>query len=224
MERSKHCNDQPATASCGIAVVGQGFGGGPTKTQLVRRSLRRGGGAQHRLPSGHRRQCSAGRVSRRDRRLCCIRAARLRGFFSPHPAANHRLDRRLLTRRLPLVHLSRASVREAISRPSCSIPTARLADGAAGRDCGSAGPTRRTRRARPVGATADTTCSASKRVHRRLFEDVAWSTDAWRSRRGERAREIGLEVHMLPAGYDVDDAEALRILRSECSARAVAKR
>ena len=31
----------------------------------------------------------------------------------------------------------------------------------------------------------------------------------------ERAVEIGLDVHVLPAWYDVDDAEALRMLRAE---------
>ena len=49
-----------------------------------------------------------------------------------------------------------------------------------------------------------------KRVHSRLFEDIAWSTDAVARQTLERAAELGIPVHMLPAWYDVDDADALR--------------
>jgi uncharacterized protein len=54
-----------------------------------------------------------------------------------------------------------------------------------------------------------------KAPHRRLFDDVAWSTAAVAHQTLERAAEIGLDVHVLPAWYDVDDAAALRLLRSE---------
>ncbi len=54
-----------------------------------------------------------------------------------------------------------------------------------------------------------------KAPHRRLFEDVAWSTEHVARQTLERAVEIGLDVHVLPAWYDVDDAEALRMLRAE---------
>lgn len=56
---------------------------------------------------------------------------------------------------------------------------------------------------------------AVKRPHRRLFEDVAWSTERVAEQTLDRAREIGLDVHRLPAWYDVDDALSLRILRGE---------
>ena len=48
-----------------------------------------------------------------------------------------------------------------------------------------------------------------KARHRRLFERVAWSTEHVARQTLERAVEIGLDVHVLPAWYDVDDAEAL---------------
>jgi len=51
-----------------------------------------------------------------------------------------------------------------------------------------------------------------KRAHRRMFSDIAWSTESVAEQTRERAREIGLEVHILPTWYDVDDAEALRHL------------
>ena len=63
-----------------------------------------------------------------------------------------------------------------------------------------------------------------KTVHRRLFEDIAWSTERVAEQTLERAREIKLDVHMLPVWYDVDDVEGLRRLRSEVRGARVAKR
>jgi rSAM/selenodomain-associated transferase 1 len=54
-----------------------------------------------------------------------------------------------------------------------------------------------------------------KQRHRRLFEDVAWSSDQVARVTLERAAEIGLRVHVLPPWYDVDDVETLNTLRSE---------
>ena len=54
-----------------------------------------------------------------------------------------------------------------------------------------------------------------KRPHRRLFEEIDWSTErVLRQTRG-RAEELGLETHVLPEWYDVDDAPALRTLYGE---------
>jgi uncharacterized protein len=54
-----------------------------------------------------------------------------------------------------------------------------------------------------------------KTAHRRLFEDIAWSTEHVAAQTLERATEIGLEVHRLPLWYDVDDVEGLRRLHGE---------
>ena len=54
-------------------------------------------------------------------------------------------------------------------------------------------------------------------AHRRMFEDIAWSTGRVAAQTLERAREIGLDVHMLPVWYDVDDIEGLRRLNGEVS-------
>ena len=54
-----------------------------------------------------------------------------------------------------------------------------------------------------------------KTAHRRLFEDIAWSTERVAAQTLERARGIGLDVHMLPVWYDVDDIEGLRRLAGE---------
>jgi rSAM/selenodomain-associated transferase 1 len=57
-------------------------------------------------------------------------------------------------------------------------------------------------------------------AHRRLFEDIAWSTERVTAQTLERAREIGLDVHLLPVWYDVDDIEGLRRLAGEvCRSR-----
>jgi uncharacterized protein len=62
-----------------------------------------------------------------------------------------------------------------------------------------------------------------KAPHRRLFENVAWSTEVVARQTLERAAEIGLDVHMLPVWYDVDDVTSLRMLKSEvCDGRSFA--
>ena len=54
-----------------------------------------------------------------------------------------------------------------------------------------------------------------KTAHRRLFEDIDWSTERVARQTMDRACEIGLPVHVLPTWYDVDEVDALRLLHSE---------
>ena len=54
-----------------------------------------------------------------------------------------------------------------------------------------------------------------KARHRRLFADIDWSTERVAGQTLDRARELGLSVHILPTWYDVDDVDALRILHGE---------
>jgi hypothetical protein len=62
-----------------------------------------------------------------------------------------------------------------------------------------------------------------KTAHRHLFEDIDWSTERVAAQTLERAREIALPVHVLPAWYDVDEAEALKLLHAElCAGRSFA--
>ena len=61
-----------------------------------------------------------------------------------------------------------------------------------------------------------------KLAHRRMFEDITWSTERVAEQTLERARQIGLDVHILPAWYDVDDLESLRILHEEIRGRRAA--
>lgn len=54
-----------------------------------------------------------------------------------------------------------------------------------------------------------------KQVHRRLFEEIDWSTERVAEQTLARAREIGLAVELLPTWYDVDDRATLRRLCDE---------
>ncbi|MDQ2662538.1 MAG: TIGR04282 family arsenosugar biosynthesis glycosyltransferase [Candidatus Eremiobacteraeota bacterium] len=62
-----------------------------------------------------------------------------------------------------------------------------------------------------------------KSPHRRLFEDIAWSTSSVASQTCARAGELGLPMTQLEPWYDVDDAASLHALREEfansCGAR-----
>jgi rSAM/selenodomain-associated transferase 1 len=54
-------------------------------------------------------------------------------------------------------------------------------------------------------------------VHRRLFEDIPWSTEVVHRLTEERAAEIGLKVCNVAPWYDVDDAASLHLLGRELS-------
>jgi uncharacterized protein len=54
-----------------------------------------------------------------------------------------------------------------------------------------------------------------KQNHRQLFERIDWSTERVLEQTKQRARELSLEVKLLPTGYDVDDAATLRRLCDE---------
>ena len=54
-----------------------------------------------------------------------------------------------------------------------------------------------------------------KKPHRHLFEQIDWSTERVLIQTMQRATEIGLELKLLPTGYDVDDGVSLQRLRKE---------
>lgn len=59
----------------------------------------------------------------------------------------------------------------------------------------------------------------SNRKQSALFQDIAWSTDRVFAQTCERARQLDLKVHLLPAWYDVDDGTSLRRLCEELFVR-----
>ncbi len=54
-----------------------------------------------------------------------------------------------------------------------------------------------------------------KKLHRRLFEGIDWSTERVLEQTIEAARKIDLPVHLLPTWYDVDDGRTLSRLCRE---------
>ena len=56
-----------------------------------------------------------------------------------------------------------------------------------------------------------------KKAHRRMFEDIEWSTEAVAEQTLDRAQELNLDVHVLPTWYDVDDVQSVRDLYLELS-------
>ena len=54
-----------------------------------------------------------------------------------------------------------------------------------------------------------------KKLERHLFEQIDWSTERVFNQTIQRATEIGLEIKLLPTGYDVDNAASLRRLCDE---------
>jgi uncharacterized protein len=54
-----------------------------------------------------------------------------------------------------------------------------------------------------------------KQLHRRLFEEIDWSTERVADQTLERAKEIGVAVELLPTWYDVDDRVTLQRLCNE---------
>jgi uncharacterized protein len=54
-----------------------------------------------------------------------------------------------------------------------------------------------------------------KKPHRHLFEQIDWSTERVLNQTIQRATEMGVEVKLLPNGYDVDDEASLRRLCNE---------
>lgn len=54
-----------------------------------------------------------------------------------------------------------------------------------------------------------------KKLHRRLFEGIDWSTERVAEQTIERAKEIGVTMRLLPKWYDVDDRATLRRLCGE---------
>ena len=54
-----------------------------------------------------------------------------------------------------------------------------------------------------------------KRLHRELFERIDWSTERVFEQTSQRATQIGVRIHELPRGFDVDDRTTLHRLCDE---------
>ena len=59
-----------------------------------------------------------------------------------------------------------------------------------------------------------------KKLHREMFEGIDWSTDRVFDQTVRCAAQIGMEVKLLPLGYDVDDRASLQNLCRELGGKA----
>ncbi len=54
-----------------------------------------------------------------------------------------------------------------------------------------------------------------KQLHRRVFEEIDWSTERVLEQTKAQVAKAGLTIHLLPSGFDVDDRAGLRRLCDE---------
>jgi rSAM/selenodomain-associated transferase 1 len=217
MNDAKRFNDQPAMATCGIAIMAKASAPGQTKTRLVPPlTLDEAAAlntaflqdiADNVLQAGHQ-SAIAGYVAFAPRGS--------EDFFrSILPPTIGLIDACLPTLGDCLMHtieylLARGHPSAVVlNSDSPTLPTAFLIETAEAL----ARPGERA----VLGPSSDGGyyLLGIKTAHRRLFEDIAWSTERVAEQTRERAREIKLDVHALPVWYDVDDAEGLRQLRRE---------
>jgi rSAM/selenodomain-associated transferase 1 len=226
MNDAKHFNDQPAMASCGVAIMAKASAPGQTKTRLV-------------PPLSFDQAAALNTAFLQDIAENVLRAGRhsaIAGYVAFAPRGSEDFFRSILPPAIGLIDACLPTLGDCLLRTvenlfarghrsavvlnsdTPTLPTALLVETAEAL-------------ARPgdravLGPSSDGGyyLLGIKTVHRRLFEDIAWSTERVAEQTRERAREIKLDVHMLPVWYDVDDGEGLRQLRSEVRAPRLPKR
>jgi uncharacterized protein len=220
MHDAKHFNDQPATASCGVAIMAKASAPGRTKTRLV-------------PPLTFDEAAALNTAFLQDIANNVLEAGHhtaIAGYVAFAPRGSEDFFRSILPPAIGLIDACLPTFGDCLLRTvenllarghqsavvlnsdSPTLPMAFLVETAQAL----ARPGQRA----VLGPSSDGGyyLLGVQAVHRRLFEDIAWSTERVAEQTRERAREIKLDVHMLPVWYDVDDAEGLRQLRSEVCA------
>src|SRR5579884_582294 len=222
--RSRNRLQERYSASCGIAFMAKASAPGRTKTRLV-------------PPLTYEEAAALNTAFLQDVAENVLDAAqaarprcRIEAYAAFGPSGSHDFFYRILPPGVGLIEASAANFGECLFHTICSLlarghgsavvlnadsptlPTAILAETAAVL----AQPGDRA----VLGPSNDGGyyLLGLKTDHRRLFEDIAWSTARVAEQTLDRARDLGLEVHCLPAWYDVDDVEDLRRLSAELSA------
>ncbi len=208
---------QRITGSCGIAVMAKASAPGRTKTRLVPPLTFDEAAA---LNTAFLKDIA-------DNLLHAARHAAIAGYVAYAPPGSEGFFQRVLPPAIGLIDASMANFGDCLFRTieeilarghgsavvlnsdSPTLPTAFLVETA-------------EMLARPgeravLGPSSDGGyyLLGLKTAHRRLFDDIAWSTERVAGETLERAREIGLDVLMLPVWYDVDDIAGLRRLAGE---------
>ncbi len=217
MQDAKHFNDRPAVARCGIAIMAKASTPGRTKTRLV-------------PPLTFAEAAALNTAFLQDIAENVLQAGRhseIAGYVAFAPHGSEDFFRSILPPTIGLIdaclptfgdcllhtveHLLARGHQSAVvlNSDSPTLPTALLIETTEAL----ARPGERA----VLGPSSDGGyyLLGIKTAHRRLFEDITWSTERVAEQTRERAREIKLDVHTLPVWYDVDDAEGLSQLRSE---------
>jgi rSAM/selenodomain-associated transferase 1 len=217
MQDAKRFHDRPTMASCGIAIMAKASTPGRTKTRLVPPLTFDEAAALNTafLQDIANNVLEAGRRSAIDGYVAFAPRGSEDFFRSVLPPAIGLIDACLPTLGDCLLHTVEAILARGhqsavvLNSDSPTLPTAFLVETAEALT-------------RPGPRAVLGPCNDGgyyllgiKTAHRRLFEDIAWSTERVAEQTRARAREIKLDIHMLPAWYDVDDAEGLRQLHSE---------
>jgi rSAM/selenodomain-associated transferase 1 len=207
----------PQLASCGIAVMAKASLPGKTKTRLV--------------PPLSFEEAAAFNTAFlqdvADNIAATAREAAVRCYMAYGPPGSHAFFERTLPRSIGLIESWHANFGDCLfaaidqvlarghsgavvlNADSPTLPTALLVETA-------------RELARPgdravLGPASDGGyyLLGLKARHRRLFDGIAWSTDAVAEQTLARAAEIGLDVHVLETWYDVDDLVSLQTLHDE---------
>jgi len=202
---------------CAVAVMAKAPRPGEVKTRLVPPLSE----AEAALLGGCFIRDIAGNI------LAAAAAAPIEGYVAYSPAGSEVLFAALLPERIGLLPPRRiglgASLRDAaedllaagygavclVNADSPTLPTALLVEAA--RALASPGD----RLVLGPAADGGYYLIGLRYPHRRLFEDIAWSTEHVFRQTLERAAELGLDTVTLPGWYDVDDVASLRRLAGE---------
>jgi uncharacterized protein len=217
MDDANRFTNKPADDTCGIAVMAKASAPGRTKTRLV--------------PPLTFEQAAALNTAFlqdiADNLLLAARHAGIAGYAAYAPSGSQDFFHRTLPPEIGLIDACLKNFGDCLLRTieeilarghhsavvlnsdSPTLPTAFLIETA----CVLAQPGERA----VLGPSSDGGyyLLGLKIARRRMFEDITWSTEHVAEQTLERAREINLDVHMLPAWYDVDDHDDLRVLSEE---------
>jgi uncharacterized protein len=220
MDHSNRFDGQSASsklAACGIAVMAKASAPGHTKTRLVPPLTFEEAAALN----------TAFLQDIADNLVLAGSCASIAGYVAHAPSGSQDFFRRILPSAIGLIDASLPNLGEclvhtfeqifarghtaavALNSDSPTLPTALLVETA---DM-LAQPGERA----VLGPASDGGyyLLGLKTMHRRLFEDIAWSTERVAEQTLARAHELKLEVRTLPIWYDVDDVDGLRHLRGE---------
>jgi rSAM/selenodomain-associated transferase 1 len=212
--------ERRTSASCAMAVMGKASAPGRTKTRLVPPFS----AVEAALLNTAFLQDSIGNL------VCAGREAEIAPYVAFGPAGSEPFFRSCLPANLPLIECCLPHFGDCLH-----LAITHLLDRGHGGACvlNADSPTLPTRllvqAARALAQPGDGVVIGPstdggyyllgvKRAHRRLFDDIDWSTSRVFGQTHERATELGLRITVLEPWYDVDDVVGLHSLYADLAA------